>query len=304
MKIVFMGTPEFAVPSLARLAEEHAVAAVVTAPDKPAGRGQMPASPPVKAVALSLGLRVLQPENLNDPQFVQTLHALNADLGVVVAFKKLPPTVFAAPKLGSVNLHASLLPDYRGAAPIQWAVINGETLSGLTTFFIEDSIDTGKILLQTPVPIPEHYTAGDLHDVMKIAGAELLSQTLRGLEEGNLIPVAQDPAKAIHKAPKIFPQDCLLDFNLPARRVANRIRGLSPTPGARTFIDGKTLKIYFARPVFDRPGEPGKIYVENEKLFVGTADGTVEITDAQWEGRKRLPVPELLRGSKFPQRVD
>ena len=304
MRIVFMGTPAFAVPSLARLADEHEVAAVVTAPDKPAGRGQIPTPSPVKIFAQNAGLPLIQPENLEEPAFVEQLRALNADLGVVVAFRKLPEAVFSAPRLGSINLHASLLPDYRGAAPIQWAVINGETLSGLTTFFIEPAIDTGKILLQTPVPIPEHFTAGDLHDRMQTVGAELLSQTLRELESGRLEARAQDPALAVHKAPKIFPAHCDVRFDAPARKIVDLIRGLSPAPGARTLVAGKTLKIYFARPVYDLRPEAGGIVVENEKLFIGAADGAVQIVEAQWEGRKRMPVQELLRGARFPNRVD
>lgn len=299
-----MGTPEFAVPSLARLSGEHEVAAVVTAPDKPAGRGQKPTPPPVKIFAQNAGMRLMQPENLDDPAFINEFRALHADLGVVVAFRKLPEAVFSAPRLGSINLHASLLPDYRGAAPIQWAVINGETHSGLTTFFIEPVIDTGKILLQTPVLIPEDYTAGDLHDRMQIVGAELLSQTLRELEAGRLEARAQDPALAVHKAPKIFPHHCVIDFSVSAKKIVDLVRGLSPAPGARTVVAGKTLKIYFAKAVYDRKPGPGNIVVENNRLYIGTSDGAVQVVDAQWEGRKRMSVEELLRGSRFPDRID
>ncbi|MCS7086258.1 MAG: methionyl-tRNA formyltransferase [Bacteroidia bacterium] len=304
MKIVFMGTPAFAVPSLERLSREHRIAAVVTAPDKPSGRGLILSASPVKIFAQNAGMPILQPENLDDPAFVEAIRAFDADLGVVVAFRKLPEAVFSAPRLGSINLHASLLPNYRGAAPIEWAVINGETQTGLTTFFIEPTLDTGKILLQTPVPIGENCTAGELREQMQILGAELLSQTLRELEAGKLVPKAQDPALAVRKAPKILPQDCILDFRQPARRVADRIRGLSPEPGARTNIGGKTLKIFFARPTYDfRPG-PGRIVVENQKLFIGASDGAVEVTDAQWEGRKRMSAAELVRGSRFGDRAD
>jgi methionyl-tRNA formyltransferase len=245
LRIVFMGTPEFAVASLDALVQAGCnIVAVITAPDKPAGRGMKLQESAVKKYAVEKGLPLLQPEKLKNPQFLETLRNLRADLQVVVAFRMLPEVVWNMPPMGTINVHGSLLPKYRGAAPINWAIINGEKETGVTTFKLQHEIDTGNILLQQRLPIGEEETAGELHDRMKVAGAELLVKTVQGLADGTLKEIPQSDVNDVPHAPKIFTETCQINWNKTVEEIHNLIRGLSPYPGAFTTLHGKTLKIY------------------------------------------------------------
>lgn len=292
-----MGTPEFSVPALDSLIRNgYPIAAVVTGPDKPRGRGRSVTPTPVKEVALRHSLPVLQPESLKDPAFHAALGALSPDLIIVVAFRILPKEIFTLPPLGAFNLHASLLPKYRGAAPINWAIINGETRTGVTTFFLEEKVDTGGILLQAEVPISPGDDAGSLHDKLALVGAEIVLDTVRVIEEGKCRPKAQDPTLA-SPAPKIYKEDCRIRWDRSAERIRDLIRGLSPSPGAFTEYNGKVLKIF--RSVLTLEGSaalPGELQVSPKSLRVSTADGQLAIQDLQLEGRKRMTVEEFLRG--------
>lgn len=300
MRIVFMGTPEFAVPSLKILLENsYDIAAVVTAPDRPQGRGQKLDFSPVKKYSLEKKIRILQPEKLKDPEFVSTLRAISPDLIVVVAFRILPSEVFKLPPLGTFNLHASLLPKYRGAAPINWAIINGEKETGVTTFFIEESVDTGNIILQARVPIGENETAGELHDKLAEIGAEIVLHTVRLIEMGKVQPKPQDNSMAT-PAPKIFKENCRIDWNKSATDIHNLVRGLSPSPGAFTYYDDKVLKIYRTLPHNQQSNqEPGTIVMAEKKLIVATNSGDIEILELQLEGKRKLTAEEFLRGSRI-----
>lgn len=300
MRIVFMGTPEFAVPSLKILLENsYDIAAVVTAPDRPQGRGQKLDFSPVKKYSLEKKIRILQPEKLRDPEFVSTLRAISPDLIVVVAFRILPSEVFKLPPLGTFNLHASLLPKYRGAAPINWAIINGEKETGVTTFFIEESVDTGNIILQARVPIGENETAGELHDKLAEIGAEIVLHTVRLIEMGKVQPKPQDNSMAT-PAPKIFKENCRIDWNKSATDIHNLVRGLSPSPGAFTYYDDKVLKIYRTLPHNQQSNqEPGTIVMAEKKLIVATISGDIEILELQLEGKRKLTAEEFLRGSRI-----
>ncbi|MGB2867480.1 MAG: methionyl-tRNA formyltransferase [Bacteroidota bacterium] len=299
MRIVFMGTPEFALPSLRILLENgYEVPAVVTAPDKPRGRGQKVSSTPIKEFAQNHKLTILQPENLRDSGFLKSLTDLEPDLCVVVAFRILPKEVFTIPPNGTFNLHASLLPRFRGAAPIQWAIIRGEKETGVTTFFLREKVDTGSILLQARVKIGPEETAGELHDKLAEVGAEIVLQTIRLIGLGKVQPRPQDDSLA-SPAPKIFKEDCKIDWSKSAGEVHNLIRGLSPSPCAWTMHHGTTLKIY--RSAVGTQGEesmsPGKVVLVNkESLVVGTGHGSLAILELQQEGKKRLDVEEFLRG--------
>lgn len=300
MRIVFMGTPDFAVPSLEILWQNgYDIAAVVTAPDKPGGRLGLQESA-VKKFAVAHGLRVLQPEKLKNPVFTDELRALRADLQVVVAFRMLPESVWAMPPLGTLNLHASLLPKYRGAAPINRAVINGEKETGLTTFLLRHEIDTGDILLQERIEIGPDDTAGDLHDRMMPVGARLVLRTVEALERGEARPQPQPEGEASH-APKIFTETCRIDFNRPTAQVHNFIRGLSPFPGAWTTLDNKTLKILRATPRQENDTvPPGHFFSDGKKyLAAGTSDGAIDILELQLEGKRRMGVREFLNGFKL-----
>ncbi|MEZ4825238.1 MAG: methionyl-tRNA formyltransferase [Bacteroidia bacterium] len=301
MRIVFMGTPEFAVPSLNRLVQAgYEIPFVVTVPDKPAGRGQQLRPSPVKTYALEKGIPVLQPEKLREPDFVAALQAASPDVMVVVAFRMLPEVVWKIPRLGTFNLHSSLLPEYRGAAPINWAVINGERTSGVTTFLIDDKIDTGNILLQRKTDIPDEWTAGDLHDHLMETGSELVLETVARLERGDIQPVPQIHSLAVHPAPKIFKEDCLIRWDQPAEAVRNHIRGLSPYPGAWTTIQDKQLKIFYVTLT----GEPSDVqageYISDGKtLRFACRDQWLLIDDLQMEGKKRMKTEDFLRGFKM-----
>jgi methionyl-tRNA formyltransferase len=315
-RIVFMGTPEFAVASLdAILRAGYSVVAVVTAPDKPAGRGMQLTESPVKKYAAAKGLPILQPEKLKAPSFLDELRAFAPDLQIVVAFRMLPEIVWNMPPMGTVNLHGSLLPQYRGAAPINWAVINGETETGVTTFKLQHDIDTGNILLQEKFSIGPDETAGEVHDRMKEIGAQLLVRTIAGLAAGTLKEIPQvdillqpaipDPSviqtpPALKHAPKIFTETCRIDWTKPIAEVYNLIRGLSPFPTAFTELDGKSLKIYRAAKDPTPPSlPPGQPDTDNRTyLRFAAPDGYIRFTDLQLEGKKRMFVADFLRGYK------
>lgn len=300
-KIVFMGTPEFAVASLRALADNgFSVVAVVTAPDKPAGRGLKYKESAVKLFALQRNIPVLQPEKLRDPAFLDQLRSFQADIQVVVAFRMLPEAVWSMPSMGTINLHGSLLPQYRGAAPINRAIMNGETTTGVTTFKLQQEIDTGNILLTEEIPIGPEENAGELHDRMKEIGAGLVVQTIRGLTNGSLTEKTQpiiDPA-SLHAAPKIFMTDCEINWSDRVDRIHNQIRGLSPFPGAFTLLNGKTLKIFKARPEKnEHVVEKGKMETDGKSwLRFSASDGYVFIEDLQLEGKKRMATTDFLRG--------
>jgi methionyl-tRNA formyltransferase len=300
MRIVFMGTPDFAVPSLEILLENgYDIAAVVTAPDKPGGRQGTQVSA-VKQCALRHGLTVLQPEKLKNPEFLDALRALRADLQIVVAFRMLPEVVWNMPPLGTMNLHASLLPKYRGAAPINWAIIRGEQETGITTFLLKHEIDTGDLLFQERIAIGENETAGELHDRMMMQGARLILRSVQALERGEVQPMPQTDAEVTH-APKIFTESCRINFELPAVQVHNFIRGLSPYPGAWTELDGKTLKILRTekaeKPSAESPAAPGTFVSDGKNyLKVSTSDGYLNILELQMEGKRRMNVRDFLNG--------
>ncbi|SIT86155.1 methionyl-tRNA formyltransferase [Pontibacter indicus] len=303
LRIVFMGTPDFAVPTLQALVEnKYNVVAVITAPDKPAGRGQKIQQSPVKEYAVSQGIPVLQPTNLKSEAFLDELRSYQANLQIIVAFRMLPEVVWAMPELGSFNIHGSLLPQYRGAAPINWAIINGEKETGVTSFFLKHEIDTGDLIFQDRVPILEEDDFGSMYEKLKHKGAELAVRTVQAIERGEIQPQPQQTTVETKHAPKIFKETCEIDWNQPARQVRDFIRGLSPYPAAWTRFDGKTFKI-FKTEVLENAGytlTPGQIKTDNKTyLHVQTAEGALSILDLQMEGKKRMPVQDLLRGYKF-----
>lgn len=309
-----MGTPEFAVASLDALVKAGCtIVGVITAPDKPAGRGMKLTESAVKKYAVENNLRLLQPEKLKNAEFLAELKSLNADLQIVVAFRMLPELVWNMPPMGTINVHGSLLPQYRGAAPINWAVINGEKETGVTTFKLKHEIDTGDILLQEKFAIGENETAGEVHDRMKEIGAALLVTTVKGLADGSLEerPQTTDngpqlfnisrPSAELKHAPKIFTDTCKIDFNRPTAVVHNQIRGLSPFPGAFTFLNGKTMKIYRSEKEMNLPEtEPGT-YTTDGKIFLKFAclDGFIVVKELQLEGKKKMLIADFLRGYKF-----
>lgn len=295
-----MGTPEFAVPSLqALLKDQYSIPAVVTAPDRPRGRGQEYSPTPVKEFAVQHRLPVLQPTSLKDPTLVDQLTALHPDLIVVVAFRILPREVFSIPRLGSFNLHASLLPKYRGAAPINWAIIHGEKETGVTTFFLQEKVDTGEVLLQARIPIGPDDDAGSIHDTLAELGADVVLQTVRLVERGGMTPTPQDDS-LVSPAPKISKDDCRIRWDQESIKVHNLIRGLSPHPTAFTSHRGRRLQIY-RTSLHEEPsrGEPGKVFVSAEMLHVATQDAMLAVLELQQEGKKRMGVREFLRGYKI-----
>lgn len=303
-RIVFMGTPDFAVESLdAIVAAGYDVAAVVTTPDRPAGRGQKMSCSAVKRYSEEHGLPLLQPEKLRDPAFLSALEAIGADLFVVVAFRMLPQCVWAMPPMGTFNLHASLLPRYRGAAPINWAIINGERETGVTTFLLNERIDEGSLLMQAATPITDEDNAERLHDRLAAMGRRLVVETIAGLAEGCLTPQPQSTDNgALPLAPKIFKEDCMIRWNRPIRELYNFVRGLSPYPAAvMRIVDAKgqpqQVKIYETRPEEGAGSTPGVIYSDGKSyLKVGTSDGFLHIISLQMSGKHRVSVEELLRG--------
>ena len=309
IRIVFMGTPEFAVESLKALVENgYQVVGVITAPDKPAGRGRQLNESAVKKYAVENNLKVLQPEKLKNPEFIGELKSLKADLQIVVAFRMLPEIVWNMPPLGTFNLHASLLPQYRGAAPLNWAVINGETETGVTTFLLSHEIDTGQIIFQEKVSIAENDTVGDLHDRMMAIGSGLVLKTVDAIAEGQLQPIDQtlliNNTERIKQSPKIFKDDCRIDWTRDTESVRNLIRGLSPYPTAWTQLEHPekneilTAKIYAAsRDNGSLPAAPGIIHTDGKKfLKIACLDGWLSITDIQLSGKKQMKIDELLRG--------
>ncbi len=303
LRIVFMGTPDFAVPTLQALVEhKYNVVAVVTAPDKPAGRGQKIQQSPVKEYAVAQGIPVLQPTNLKSEAFLEELRSYQANLQIIVAFRMLPEVVWAMPELGSFNIHGSLLPQYRGAAPINWAIINGEKETGVTSFFLKHEIDTGDLIFQDRVPILEEDDFGSMYEKLKYKGAELAVRTVQAIERSEVQPQPQQTTVETKHAPKIFKETCEINWNQPARQVRDFIRGLSPYPAAWTRFDGKTFKVFKTEALQDAAYTlaPGQIQTDNKTyLHVQTAAGALSILDLQMEGKKRMPVQDLLRGYTF-----
>lgn len=306
LKIVFFGTPEFAVASLDRLmADGCDIAAVVTMPDKIAGRGHKTIQSDVKKYAVEKGFRVLQPEKLKNPEFVEELRAIGADLFIVIAFRMLPEVVWSMPPLGTFNLHASLLPKYRGAAPINWAVINGDTETGVTTFFLKHEIDTGDIIEQRKIEILPSDNVGSVHDKLMELGAEMVSHTVKEIAEGKVTPMPQPEGEFV-PAPKIFKDTCHIDWTQPCERIHNLVRGLSPYPAAWTSLadsrfpgDASDVKIYETLPSPETDGEglnPGDLKLTKNRMFVKTADGMLEILSLQPAGKKRMDASAFLRG--------
>lgn len=307
LRIVYMGTPEFAVEALRRLVEGgYQVVGVITMPDKPVGRGHHIQYSPVKEYAISQSLPLLQPEKLKDPIFLDALRAWKADLQIVVAFRMLPEVVWTMPRLGTFNLHASLLPQYRGAAPINWAVINGETETGITTFFLRQEIDTGEVIQQVHIPIAETDNVGVVHDKLMILGGDLVIETVDKIIDGTVKPIAQEQMKVegeLHPAPKIFKETCRINWSQSMEHIYNLIRGLSPYPAAWSELlaaDGSKsiVKIYETKKVpCKSPLEPGTIETDGRYCFrVAAADGYIEIRQLQLPGKKRMSVEDFLRG--------
>jgi methionyl-tRNA formyltransferase len=308
MRIVFMGTPDFAVATLRCLVENgFDVMAAVTAPDKPVGRGLKMSESPVKKYALSQNIPVMQPEKLKDKAFLDELRNYKADLQVVVAFRMLPEVVWNMPRMGTINLHGSLLPQYRGAAPINWAIINGEKETGVTTFFIEKEIDTGKVIFSETIPIGEKDSAGDLHDKMMWLGGDLMVKTVKAIIKGEYPSIPQDFNKELKSAPKIFKETCKIDWKQSSDTIYNFIRGLSPYPAAWTFLDQKVLKIFETEPVLELLSDLEVFDFENIKfltdhkkqLLIKSSDGYLAVKLLQLEGKKRLTTEEFLRGYRF-----
>lgn len=299
-----MGTPAFAVPSLERLVQKgYTPVAVVTGPDRPRGRGQVVTPTPVKNAALRHGLSpILQPESVKDPAFADEIAALAPDLLVVVAFRILPPTVFRIPRRGAFNLHGSLLPRYRGAAPIHRAVMAGERETGVTTFLLQEQVDTGNIILQRPMTIGPDETTGEVHDRMMHLGADAVAETVRLIDRGDVQPEPQNDAEAT-PAPKIFRDEAEIDWTAPAEVVHNHIRGLSPHPGAWTHMNGKLLKMYRSH-ISEGSGEPGEIIRTDDRLVVACGVGAVQIVELQLEGKRRVRAEEFLKGYRIGERLD
>ena len=330
LRIIFMGTPEFAVASLEALVKAKCnIVGVVTAPDKPAGRGMKLQECAVKKFARRHKLKTLQPEKLKNPSFLEELKSLNADLQIVVAFRMLPEAVWNMPPMGTINVHASLLPQYRGAAPINWAIINGEKETGITTFKLKHEIDTGDILLQEKIDIGENETAGELHDRLKELGAQVLAKTVEGLANGTLQEISQEniqlsiiniqpsndetdsrpdsyrvttyDSRLLKHAPKILTQTCKIDWNKSADEIYNLIRGLSPYPGAFTELGDKMLKVYSSEKEMLLPTTRIGRWESDKKTFLkfASANGYIHVKDVQLEGKKRMMIEEFLRGYRF-----
>lgn len=304
LRIVFMGTPDFAVGILDTiLKSNYEIAAVVTAPDKPAGRGQKLNQSAVKVYAEENNLKVLQPTNLKSEDFLTELAALNANLQIVVAFRMLPKAVWQMPKLGTFNLHASLLPDYRGAAPINWAIINGEEKTGVSTFFIDEKIDTGAVILKSETNISAEETAGELHDRLMLLGAETVVETLK-LIENNQVKTTIQPAEETKTAYKLNRENCKIDFNKSSKEVYNLIRGLNPYPSAYTLLTDNdneyNIKIHDVTYTIEQHNfKPGKFIAAKKTIRIATNDGFIEILSLQFPGKKKMKTAELLNGMQF-----
>lgn len=310
MRIIFLGTPEFAVPSLEILVNNgYDIVAVITAPGKPAGRGLQIKESPIKKFADSKGILTLQPVRLSNPQFLETVRELKADLMIVVAFRMMPQALWQMPPLGTFNLHGSLLPHYRGAAPINRAIMNGETETGVTTFFLKQEIDTGNIILREKIAISPNETAGELHDRMMIIGAELVLKTVRAIEIGNVVLKEQSEfiadGETLRNAPKIFSEDCKINWKNSRQSIHNQVRGLSPFPGAFTYLSDENdsqflMKIYRTQLIeSDETDKVGTIRISNKKLLIFCNDGPIEILELQQEGKKRISASEFIKGFRI-----
>ncbi len=303
LRIIFMGTPEFAVPSLEILVQnKFNVVAVITAPDKPQGRGQKLTPSPVKECAIKYSLPVLQPTNLKSPEFLEELKSYNANLQIVVAFRMLPEVVWSMPALGTFNLHASLLPQYRGAAPINWAIINGEKETGVTTFFLKHEIDTGSVIFQEKETILDSDDVGSLYERLMHKGARLVLKTVQAIEQGGYPSQPQNESTEIKHAPKIFKETCEINWNQSSKKVIDFIRGLSPYPAAWTKINDKVYKVFKCSLSTSRQSTvDSKSWTTDNKTFLNikTADGWVSIEEFQPEGKKRMNVSEFFRGNKL-----
>lgn len=304
LRIIFMGTPDFAVASLTALVEaHHHIVAVITAPDKPAGRGRKLNQSAVKKYALSKGLEVLQPTNLKNTEFLNELESYKADLQIVVAFRMLPKQVWSMPTLGTFNLHASLLPNYRGAAPINWAIMNGETETGVTTFFINEDIDTGAIIQRRKTNITENMSAGELHDILMELGSKTLVETVELIGQGKT-QLLEQKTGAFKEAPKLNKENCRIQWNQPTEKIYNQIRGLSPYPGAWTVLSNKDqeieIKIYEAiMLVENHEFSPGHIIVSKKQLRIATQNGFIDVKDLKMAGKKKMNAISLLNGYVF-----
>lgn len=303
MRIIYMGTPEFAVPALEKLVEAGwNIVGVITAPDKPQGRGRKLVGSPVKQASERLGLPILQPTNLKNPEFQEELRELKADLQIVVAFRMLPESVWSMPPLGTFNLHASLLPDYRGAAPINWAIINGETETGVTTFFLKHEIDTGSIIFQEKIAILPEDDLGIVYEKLMNVGSDLVVRTVEAISKDEVKPLPQDESKALHHAPKIFKETCQIDWNQSSESIHNLIRGLSPYPAAWTTLHDKTCKIFKSKSHPEpfpelKPGEwksDGKSFLKFQ-----CGEGHLEVLELQLEGKKRMHIGDFLKGYRL-----
>ncbi|EAQ99713.1 methionyl-tRNA formyltransferase [Maribacter sp. HTCC2170] len=305
LRIVFMGTPEFAVTILDKLIQnDYDVVGVITSPDKPAGRGRKINKSAVKKYAESKGLNIIQPANLKAEDFLEELAALNANLQIVVAFRMLPRAVWEMPKYGTFNLHASLLPDYRGAAPINWAIINGETETGVTTFFIDDKIDTGEMVLQEKIGIGADDSAGDLHDKLMHLGADLVMETAKQIQNGNVVRTKQTFSDELRSAPKIHKNTCKIDWGKPGSQIYNHIRGLSPYPGSWTTLtnDGEEIfiKIYKVTKEEEKHGyNNGQIIFGKKEMKVAVKDGFINLLEIQLPGKRRMDIRDVLNGLKL-----
>lgn len=300
LRIIYMGTPEFAVPSLEILIENGCnVVAVITAPDKPKGRGQQLSTSAVKDCAVKNNIPVLQPTNLKSPEFINDLRNYKANLQIVVAFRMLPEMVWDMPEIGTFNLHGSLLPQYRGAAPINWAIINGEKETGVTTFFLKHEIDTGLIVFQEKEPIHENDNVGTVYERLMIKGANLVLRTVRAIELGVYPQITQEESVEIKHAPKIFKETCEIDWKQPTITIYDFIRGLSPYPAAWTIISGKSCKIFKASKI-EKQLEAGRLDTDNKTyLHIGTNESAIAIEELQLQGKKRMKIEDFLRGNKL-----
>ncbi len=303
LKIVFMGTPYFAVHCLEKILESpHNVVGVITAPDKPAGRGRKLQRSAVKEFAETNDLKVLQPTNLKSEEFLKDLKALNADIQVVVAFRMLPKLVWNMPPMGTFNLHASLLPQYRGAAPLNWAIINGERKTGVSTFFLDEKIDTGAIILQDETEISENETAGSLHDKLMESGAQLILETLNLVANGKAVPQPQPPSEHLKEAPKLDRENTKINWSDDLKKIHDHIRGLNPYPAAWCYLEDKKVKIFNCSPEFEKvTQDAGTILVEEKSLKVATKDGYLIIDELQLPGKRKMKVKDLLNGYKFAE---
>ncbi len=311
VRIVFFGTPEFAVAGVRNLVDKgFDVAAIVTAPDKPAGRGRQLQQSAMKQFAEERSIPVMQPVKLKDPEFLKEVSQLEANLFIVVAFRMLPAAIWQMPELGTFNLHASLLPQYRGAAPINWAIINGETKTGITTFFIDEKIDTGNMILQEEVSIESNMNAGQLHDVLMNKGSELIEKTVRIIQNGNVVRIPQDSLQSgtLKEAPKIFKEDCRIDWSKSTKNIFNKIRGLSPYPAAWAVLKHKshdkqlTFKIFAAQLSNQKAPYLAPMATE-DGILIGLKEGAICISELQLQGKKKMKALDFLRGFSIEEYI-